>query len=67
MAIHDAFLMVSVTLVWKEVAVHDDLPTVAVNAINQLDDVVDPRAPHERRADGLVAAINSAVGSSEES
>jgi len=67
MAIHDAFFMASVTLVWKDLAVHDDLPTVVVNAIESFDDVVDPRAPHERRADGLVAAINSAVGSSEES
>ncbi len=67
MAIHNAFTMASVTVTWQGLAAYDDFPTVAVNAINQLDDVVDPRAPHERRADGLVAAINSAVESSEES
>ena len=61
MAIHNACLMASVSLSHQDRAVYDDSPTVTVNAIEHLDDAVDPRSPHERRADGLVAAINTAV------
>ena len=61
MAIHNACLMASVSLSHQDRAVYDDAPTVTVNAIEHLDATVDPRSPHERRADGLVAAINTAV------
>jgi hypothetical protein len=60
-AVQEAYSMATVRAQGHGIMAYDESPSVTVNVVTDPEADVDLRPPHERRRDGLVGAVNTAL------